>query len=71
MSKELLTSALIDIAGKNVIRGENRDIANLCKCVNYLSIQLCIKSEELGESADNILKYAEEILNPKEATNGN
>lgn len=71
MSKELLTGALVEIAGRNVINGDNESIARLCKCVNYLAFQLHIRAEENREYAGGVLKIAAEILKPQEAANGN
>lgn len=68
MNNEPLTSALIDIAGKNVISGDNENISRLCKCVNYLSAQLKITASAIEQDTKAIFINAAEILKPQEAS---
>lgn len=61
-----LEQRLIEIAGKNALGVNDKDVQRLCKCVSYLLLQIAIRAnhteDEDQKDISGVLENAEKIL---------
>lgn len=66
MLDNLLTTKLVEMAGKNVLSGQDKDKEALIKCCNYLATQFEIAAKQ-GRYQNDVLTIAAGFFSKQDA----